>query len=57
MYSVSVQDRDTQNCTELHIFLLRLTALSRILLEKPTDPQLVSKFPAFYGAQTFITAF
>ena len=57
IYSVSLQERDKQNCTEPQIFLLCLTALSRIRLEKPTDPQLVSKFPPFYGAQTFITAF
>ena len=54
---MSLQEKDKQNCTELQIILLGLTALSRILLEKPTDPQLVSNFPAFYGAQTFITAF
>jgi hypothetical protein len=29
----------------------------RVLLEKLTSPQLVKKFPTFYGARTFITAF
>jgi len=30
---------------------------SRVLLEKLTVPQLVKKFPAFYGTRRFITAF
>ena len=34
-----------------------LTPLSRVLSEKLTSPQLVKKWPAFYGARTFITAF
>jgi hypothetical protein len=34
-----------------------LTAWNRILLEKLTIPQLVKKFPTFYGTQRFITAF
>jgi hypothetical protein len=33
-----------------------LTQWSRILLEKPTVPQLVTKFPAFYGTRRFIAA-
>jgi len=38
-------------------FLYLLTPCSRVLLEKVTGPQLVKKFPAFYGTQVFITAF
>jgi len=34
-----------------------LTPWNRVLLEKLTSPQLVKKFPAFYGVRTFITAF
>ena len=34
-----------------------LTPWSRVLLEKLTGLQLVKKFPAFYGARRFITAF
>jgi len=34
-----------------------LTPCSRVLLEKPTGSQLVKKFPAFYGTQSFISAF
>ena len=34
-----------------------LTSLSRFLLEKLTGPQLVKKFPEFYGTRRFITAF
>jgi hypothetical protein len=34
-----------------------LTPCSRALLEKLTVPQLVKKFPAFYGSRRFITAF
>jgi hypothetical protein len=34
-----------------------LTPCSRVLLEKPTGPQLVNKFPAFYGTRRFISAF
>ena len=37
--------------------LSRLTAWSRVLLEKLTGSQLVKKFPAFYGTQRFIIAF
>ena len=33
------------------------TPWSRVLLEKLTGPQLVKKFPAFYGTRKFITAF
>ena len=33
-----------------------LTPQSRALLQKLTGPQLVKKFPAFYGTRTFITA-
>ena len=34
-----------------------LTPWSIVLLEKLTVPQLVKKFPAFYGTRRFITAF
>jgi hypothetical protein len=34
-----------------------LTPWSRVLLGKLTGPQLVKKFPAFYGTRRFITAF
>jgi hypothetical protein len=34
-----------------------VTQKSRVLLEKLTGPQLVKKFPAFYGTRRFITAF
>ena len=34
-----------------------LTPWGRVLLEKLTGPQLVKKFPAYYGTQRFITAF
>ena len=34
-----------------------LTPWSTVLLEKPTDSQLVKKFPAFYGTRKFIVAF
>jgi hypothetical protein len=34
-----------------------LTAWSRVLPEKLTVPQLVNKFPTFYGTRRFITAF
>jgi len=33
-----------------------LTPLSRVLLEKLTDFQLIKNFPAFYGTRRFITA-
>ena len=32
-------------------------SMSRVLLDKKTDPQLMTKFPAFYGNRRFITAF
>jgi hypothetical protein len=34
-----------------------LAPWSRGLLEKLTGPQIVKKFPAFYGTRRFITAF
>ena len=34
-----------------------LATCSTVLLEKPTVPQLVEKFPTFYGTRRFITAF
>jgi hypothetical protein len=34
-----------------------LTTWSRVLPEKLTVPQLLKKFPAFYGTRKFITAF
>jgi hypothetical protein len=40
----------------LYLFTYWFTAWSRVLNEKPTGLQLV-KFPAFYGARRFITAF
>jgi hypothetical protein len=40
-------------------FLLnpQLTQCSRVLTQKLTGPQLLKKFPAFYGTRRFITAF
>ena len=35
----------------------KLTPCSRVLPEKLTGPQLVKKFPAFYGTRRFITVF
>ena len=35
----------------------KLSSWSRVLLEKLTGPELVKKFPAFYGNRKFITAF
>jgi len=37
--------------------LVLLTAWRRVLLEKLAVPQLVKKFPVFYGIRRFITAF
>jgi hypothetical protein len=34
-----------------------VTPWSRVLLEKPTGFQLVTKLPAFYGTRKFITTF
>ena len=39
----------------IHNYLL--TPWSRVLLENLTVPQLVKKFPVFYGTRKFITAF
>jgi hypothetical protein len=46
----------SKECTDF-IFKGPLTPWNRGLLEKLTVPQLVKKFPAFYGTQRFITAF
>ena len=42
---------------QLYLLTYLLTPCSRVLLEKLTSPQLVKKFPAFYGTFRFITAF
>jgi len=41
----------------LYLLTYLLTQWSRYFLERLTVSQLVKKFPAFYGTQTFITAF
>ena len=48
--------------TDLHSGLAmvptnKLTPWSRVIPEKQTGPQLVKKFPGFYGSRGFITAF
>jgi hypothetical protein len=47
---------DRRNGTEEQ-YSYSLTPYSRVLLQKLTGSQLVKKFPAFYGARKFITAF
>jgi hypothetical protein len=37
--------------------LKKKTPSNRVLLEKVKSPQLVKKFPVFYGTRKFITAF
>ena len=44
-----------RSVTFIRIYLL--TPCNRGLPEKPTSPQVVRKFPAFYGTRRFITAF
>jgi len=43
--------------TKRHFFLSVQIMSSRVLFEKLTGPQLVKKFPTFYGTRRFITAF
>ena len=45
----------SSNLTKLLTYLL--TPLCSVLFEKLTDPQLVKKFPTFYGTRRFITSF
>jgi hypothetical protein len=40
-----------------YLLTYSLTPWSRVLLEKLTGPQLVKKFPTFYGTRRFITTF
>ena len=40
-----------------YLLMYLLTQWNRTLLEKPTNSQLVKKFPAFYGTRKFITTF
>ena len=42
---------------ECIVFIYLLSPWSRVLLQKLTVPQLVKKFPTFYGTRRFITAF
>jgi hypothetical protein len=46
-----------QTTTFLYTYFHYITPWSRVLLEKLIGPQLVKKFPAFYGTRRFITAF
>ena len=50
-----------ENYLSLHKSLWRptskLTTSGKVLLEKITGPQLVKKFPAYYGTRRFITTF
>jgi len=54
---------DRRRFHEIHYQILqclfehKLTALSRVLLEKLIVTQLDKKFPAFYGTERFITVF
>jgi len=41
----------------IYLITYSLTPWSRVLLEKLNGPQLVKKFPTFYGTRRFITAF
>jgi len=41
----------------IYLLTYLLTPWGRVLLEKLTIPQLVKKFPAFYGTRRFITTF
>jgi len=43
--------------SHLHAWTYSLTPWSRVLLEKLTSSQLVTKFYAFYGTRKFITTF
>ena len=66
-YSMALQANVAHNRQFAHVYEWQMTAQShgpyflipksRVLLEKPTGSQLVKKFPAFYGARRFITAF
>jgi len=51
----------TISCLLTYLLTYLLTHIhipwSRVHLENLTGPQLVKKFPAFYGTQRFITAF
>jgi hypothetical protein len=40
-----------------HLIVLRGTPWSRVLPEKLKRPELLKKFPAFYGTRRFITTF
>jgi hypothetical protein len=42
---------------ESYLFTVLLTPWSRVLPEKLKRPELLKKFPAFYGTRRFITAF
>ena len=46
----------TKVWSDTYLLTYLLTPCSKVLLEKPTCLPLVTKFPAFYGTQMFITA-
>jgi hypothetical protein len=43
--------------SDMSIINYLITQWRRVLLQKLTGPQLVKKFPSFYGTRIFITAF
>ena len=56
-YSIKFAHYKPKNKWKFVKFSYLLTPRSTVLLEKLTVPQLVNKFPAFYGTRRFITAF
>jgi hypothetical protein len=52
-----VRESVSKQCHVSHYINVQPTPWSRVLFEKLTVPQLVTKFPAFCGTRKFITAF
>jgi hypothetical protein len=49
--------QDPTSATSNRRGVITVTECTRVLPKKLTGPQIVKKFPAFYGTQMFITAF
>jgi hypothetical protein len=54
-YRILVGNPEGRKTLRRHTYLL--TPWSKVLPEKLKRPELLKKFPAFYGTQRFITAF
>jgi hypothetical protein len=57
VYAYMSKEQTYRRCEFVYVRPLPLSPWSRVLLEKPTVSQCLTKFPKFYGTQRFIIVF